>query len=119
MTKKIAFVVGMLFLITSSIFSQSNTNKWENFTDLKNVRAIAVSRLSDGMLKLLLQKAFRLLFPTVKALRVPHQACWFAVLISTGRPFLHVALFAGGLVQTIEINRDHLPRLLFARLAYQ
>jgi ligand-binding sensor domain-containing protein len=42
MTKKFAFVIGMFFLITSSVFSQSNTNKWENFTDLKNVRAIAV-----------------------------------------------------------------------------
>lgn len=42
MTKKIAFVVGMFFLISTSIFSQSNINKWENFTDLKNVRAISV-----------------------------------------------------------------------------
>lgn len=42
MAKKIAFVVGMFFLINSSIFSQSNINKWENFTDLKNVRSIAV-----------------------------------------------------------------------------
>lgn len=42
MAKKIAFVVGMFFLINSSLFSQSNTNKWENFTDLKNVRSIAV-----------------------------------------------------------------------------
>ncbi|MBS1494220.1 MAG: hypothetical protein JST55_11955 [Bacteroidetes bacterium] len=42
MTKKIAFVIGMFFLITSSVFSQSNTGKWENFTDLKNVRALAV-----------------------------------------------------------------------------
>lgn len=42
MTKKIAFVVGMFFLINSYLFSQSNTSKWENFTDLKNVRSIAV-----------------------------------------------------------------------------
>jgi len=42
MTKKIAFVVGMFFLITASVFSQSNTAKWENFTDLKNVRSIGV-----------------------------------------------------------------------------
>lgn len=42
MTKKIAFVIGMFFLIVSSIFSQTDISKWENFTDLKNVRSIAV-----------------------------------------------------------------------------
>ncbi len=40
MTKKIVFVVGMFFLTCASIFAQNS--KWENFTDLKSVRSIAV-----------------------------------------------------------------------------
>lgn len=43
MTKKIVFVVGMFLLTCSAVFSQSSgTSKWENFTDLKSVRSIAV-----------------------------------------------------------------------------
>ena len=41
MTKKIVFVIGMFLLINSSISSQP-LNKWENFTDMKNIRAVAV-----------------------------------------------------------------------------
>jgi len=41
MTKKIVFVVFICLLTNISLYSQS-LNKWENFTDLKNVKAIAV-----------------------------------------------------------------------------
>lgn len=41
MIKKIIFVIGLFFITSSSVFSQSS-GKWENFTDLKSVRSLAV-----------------------------------------------------------------------------